>query len=393
MIWFLFLYLISFPFGQLASFQLFPQARIHLIDVFAAILVLAYLSDILWKRLPVKKQTKTNQVSFSGPLFSFLAIAAFTLTLGSVYENPKTILVGGMYLGRLALYVLLYKAIAHTLNLEKKKEELRETLYNSLIILGFFISLIGLVGYFLYPDTKALSEYGWDNHYYRLIGPFLDPAFTGILIVLSLVAIWFKGWKTTGWQAVAFVLFLINWIALALTYSRASFVGAAAFFLTAFVVQRKLILISAVTALFILTYYLLPHPNKSTGTDLGRTQTISSRFDNYKNAINIAKDNPLFGVGYNLFKPSLQNDEKLVHAGSGIHSSLLFVLTTTGVVGLLVYLVFWAKVIQYSWWAKEGKFAKVLLCSVAALLAHSLFDNSLFYPWVMGWLAILLAIQ
>lgn len=386
MLWFLFPYLVAFPFGQLASFQLFTSARIHLVDIFAAIFVLAWFADLLWTR-------KRENAPFSRPLLSFLGVALFSLVLGAYFQEPKAILIGTLYFLRLSLYVFFFLAVYHTIIQEKNRELIKVTLHNSLIVVGAFIALMGLIGYFLYPDTKMLSEYGWDNHYYRLVGPFLDPAFTGILLVLSLIALWFKDWKSPGSQALAVLIFLLDWSAIALTYSRASFVAAAAFFITFFVLKKNLLVLIGASLLFVATYYLLPHPYQSAGTNLGRTSTINSRFANYSGAVNSGLNTPLFGVGYNLYKPKVQNEEKITHSGSGIHSSLLFVLVTTGALGLITYLAFWWRVIEHAWWGREGKYSGILLCSAAALLAHSLFDNSLFYPWVLGWLAILLAMQ
>jgi hypothetical protein len=36
---------------------------------------------------------------------------------------------------------------------------------------------------------------------------------------------------------------------------------------------------------------------------------------------------------------------------------------------------------------------KVFLLSAVALFVHSLFSNSLFYPWIMGYIIILLALS
>ena len=108
-------------------------------------------------------------------------------------------------------------------------------------------------------------------------------------------------------------------------------------------------------------------------------------------AVSSTSKNPLFGIGYNLYKEF--SDSTARHTGSGVHSSLLFTLTTTGVTGLLVYLGFIGKSFFVGWKKKKTHLGALLFSSLAALLAHSLFDNSLFYPWVMGWLGIVLALQ
>ena len=389
--WFLFLYLVAFPFGQLTSFEVSPGIRIHLVDLLAGLFVFAWLTDLVWNLVSGKKD-KSSYPVFARPLLSFLGVAAFSLILGGLSIGPgKPVLVGLMYFLRLALYIMFYLGVAETVRREKNRGKFKQTLYDSLISIGFFIALGGILGYLLFPDTRPLGEYGWDYHYYRLIGSFLDPAFTGILIVLGMCALLYRPTKDISAKIISCFIFLVSWSALALTYSRASYVAAAVLFTTLLLLRRKIILFLVLAVLSAGTIYFLPHPGKSVGTNLARTQTITSRFDNYTKSLKVASKNPLFGIGYNLYKEF--SDSTARHTGSGVHSSLLFTLTTTGVTGLLVYLGFIGKSFFVGWKKKKTHLGALLFSSLAALLAHSLFDNSLFYPWVMGWLGIVLALQ
>ena len=77
------------------------------------------------------------------------------------------------------------------------------------------------------------------------------------------------------------------------------------------------------------------------------------------------------------------------HACSGSDSSLLFILATTGVVGFLIFLRLVINVAG----SLNGSFEDIIfVASSTALLVHSLFSNSLFYPWIMGYMIILLVI-
>lgn len=383
---FLFLYFLVFPFGQLLSVQLLPSARVHLADLIILIFVAFYIAEVLWKR-------KVASVALARPLLSFLGFSTFALFVGSVGLPFENIAVGFSYLARLALYIFFYIGASQFLSQEQKHK-----LYDCLLVVGTFIALGGLLGYFLFPDTRALSEFGWDNHYYRLIGSFLDPAFTGILLVLFIILVVCRSWKGVNGKFIGFVLFSLGWTALALTYSRASFVGLAIALFTLFLVHRNIKLLVAGIILGIGTLFLLPHPQQSAGTNLARTQTISGRFTNYEEALHVGLKNPVSGVGYNFYGRPLQGEtlyssNKITHTGSGVHSSLLFVFATTGIGGLLIYIALWWKILGLGMSARKTTFGIVLLCSTSALLAESLFDNSLFYPWVMGWMAILLAVQ
>lgn len=103
--------------------------------------------------------------------------------------------------------------------------------------------------------------------------------------------------------------------------------------------------------------------------------------------------NPLFGTGFNLYRYANTGAVGDSHAGAGSDSSLLFVFATTGIAGLLIYLWLWGKILKLGWQRRNTQAGLILLASSTSLLIHSLFSNSLFYPWVLGWMAFLLALQ
>ena len=73
----------------------------------------------------------------------------------------------------------------------------------------------------------------------------------------------------------------------------------------------------------------------------------------------------------------------------GIDSSLLFVGVTTGIVGLAVYLWLIVEQMKLVNRYRIKPFRVMFYATFAALLVHSLFVNSLFYPWVMIWIWVL----
>jgi hypothetical protein len=100
-------------------------------------------------------------------------------------------------------------------------------------------------------------------------------------------------------------------------------------------------------------------------------------------------------VGFNAYRYAQRDygfleEERwqLSHAGAGADSSLLFVLATTGILGLGAYLKIWLKVLEKSG-SKKNRL--LVLTVLGVLLSHSLFLNSLFYPWIMAWLWLVLA--
>jgi len=81
--------------------------------------------------------------------------------------------------------------------------------------------------------------------------------------------------------------------------------------------------------------------------NLFRRTSSLARLNNYSTAIKIITGHPLLGVGFNSYryvkemyiKPGLGNIPS--HADAGLDNSFLFILATTGIIGLLAYLFLW----------------------------------------------------
>ena len=125
--------------------------------------------------------------------------------------------------------------------------------------------------------------------------------------------------------------------------------------------------------LFVIILPFLPRPGGD-GVKLERVFSIKQRIDNYQDSLVIIKDHPVFGVGFNTLR--YYQNQPLSHAGAGLDSSLLFVLATTGILGFLAYL----NLLNHIY-----KTSLLIKISLIVLLTHSLFQNSLFYPWILIW--------
>jgi hypothetical protein len=93
------------------------------------------------------------------------------------------------------------------------------------------------------------------------------------------------------------------------------------------------------------------------------------------------------------------------HADAGTDNSFLFVLATTGVVGFFAYLWMWNSLLTHSGdpGSRSGMImhfrllvktpvGKLIVSSVLGLFVSALFINALFYPFLMGYMWILLGI-
>ena len=383
-----FVFLILLPFGQLTKIPLaflnLPEVHLYLIDIVLFLLVSSWM---IWRFS--RKREKYQWPSLSKPIFLFTALAGLSLAINSPLFSGREVGVGFLYLLRWFFYAGLYFVL---FDLKKKFKWLNwQNMRCFLISIGSAVGIFGLIQYFLWPNLKALEVLQYDPHFYRVAGTFLDPGFTGLILVFTLLLIidcWFKEKKK--WLI---PLFLVIYSVLALTHSRASWL---VFFLAIFLVSSfkkswKFLLL--ILVLMGATYFFLPRP-AGEGGKIERTYTIEARLINYQQVLTITKDHPFFGVGFNTYRyvqkdyGFLESEEwHLSQSGAGADNSWLFVLATTGIFGFLSYLWLWGRALKIS---QKNIF---VLATLIALMVHAFFLNSLFYPWIMAWIWILLAME
>jgi len=359
----IFIYLAIFPFGQIFKLVISIQP----LDIISgAILGYVIIRGHKWNKYII--------YFLISALFSYLLFA---------FLHPSTLLFTGLlYLLRLTAGLSFIPFIQNNFRTEKAKFNLLNCLLAAIVIVGVF----GWVQYFLLPDFRPFKILGWDDHLFRLLGTFLDPTFIGLILVFGcLIALVRKSF----WLVLFFLL------TLAFTYSRASYLALAMSLMVYGVWQRKFWLSGILVSLFAVIIILLPRPS-SEGTQLERTQSIFGRFHSYAEGLVVLKQNPLFGVGFDNYcyarQIYLKTNDSESHACGGTDSSLLNILITTGVVGFVLFI---NEILSLRKFVAKNSYGVIFtLCSVA-LFIHSFFSNSLFYPWVLGLMAILggLAIQ
>lgn len=383
-----FLILIIFPFGQLFRLSLtalIPGLRFHLFEISIFIFIL------FWFFRKVKLKEKFLLPAFFKPMVIFGALAAFSLFLKIGHLKPVEFLGALFYLIRYFNLIFLYWAMVDFF----KKEHLDLKKY--LVRIGLAVAVFSLIQYIILPDTRFLFNFGWDEHYFRAIGPFLDPAFTGIILCLSFIAFvmnFFEGEKSFSILLKGTLLLL----ALGLTFSRLAYVCLLFGMGMILIFKKKMKALIIFIFVFLFLILLLPKPGGE-GVNLLRTSSFIAREENYQQTLEIIKNNLFFGVGFNAFRYtqrdygflSFKNWQE-TNAGAGADNSLLFALATTGIFGLLAFLWWWSKIIISCFKvALRNGSSLMLLSSVVTVLLSSIFINSLFYPWIVFWLFLLLA--
>jgi hypothetical protein len=238
----------------------------------------------------------------------------------------------------------------------------------------FYLSIIaniifGLIQYFLWPDFTYFSALNWDPHLYRLVSTFFDPTFTGLIYLFFIIKLFLD--KKFPYRI---PLLVISYIAMVLTYSRSSYLS----FLLAFTfiaINRKNFKIFLISFLIITTTVFILPREPGEGTKLERTSSITAKIENYQEGWQTFTKSPLIGLGYNnlAFIRDIKNPQS--HANSGFDGSLMTLLTTTGIIGTFIFL-FGIKL----FYTKSDLLKKTFLITI---LFHSLFANSLLYPWIL----------
>jgi hypothetical protein len=349
----LYLLATSFAFGQLARINIF-NTSVPIIDLF--ILVLVFLN--LFSHYQAKQLKITNKYLL---YFLFFAWISFGINLIIHHYPPLKPL---LYLLRLTGLLSLF---IFPLNQQLLNQKFH--LFLSIIIIANI--MFGFIQYFLWPDLTYFEVFNWDPHLYRLVSTFFDPTFTGLIYLLFFIKIFLSPLKN---KILKYFLLFVTYLAIALTYSRSSLL---AFWLTSLFVTfrlKKPIISVISTLIIILTIVLLPH-QPGEGTKLQRTSSIKAKIENYQEGIKVFLKSPIIGRGYNnlYYVRNVTNPNS--HANFGFDSSLMTILTTTGIIGFFLFILGFKKTFTTS--------NSLFQAEMVAVLIHSLFSNSLLYPWIL----------
>ncbi len=268
----------------------------------------------------------------------------------------------------------------------KFKQEIPVTLLRA----GVGIAILGILQFIFIPDLKFLAEYGWDPHYFRTVSTFLDPNFTGSFLVLTFILLFSYKDKKAYFIFAAIVVYL----ALLTTFSRSSYLMFAVSGLTLSILKksRQIFLIFIILFLGLLLGFYSYNKSVTVSKKIDRTQSAQARLSTWQMGLTLFSAHPLLGVGFNAYKYAL-NEYHLApeeftksHGASSNDSSLLFVLATTGILGLISYLLFLFTAVK-----TNIKKSSLLIAGTFGLIIDSFFTNSLFYPPLLLWF-ILMAI-
>lgn len=349
--WLFILFFVTLPLGQIGAIPVIAGITVYAHDI--AIVLLLTLS---------RKKNFTGKLRF--PIVLFIWTGVMSLVANAFRYPMNELFTGSLYLVRWILYASVYFVA---------QRASPQFIFAGLYGFGVSLAALGLVQYVWYPYLRNLSYLGWDPHLFRVFSTLLDPNFAGIIFVLTLFLGIRQKYSLVG-QGVTLLAFF-------LTFSRSSYL---AFFVGLFFILKKTKYMFAALTIFFLIVLLLPKPDGE-GVKLFRTASTFARVGNWQRGLELIREPRPFGFGFNTLRYEqrrrgwVDDSQMISKAGAGLDNSLLFVWATVGVLGLAVF----------SWLL--GLQIRMNPPVMAAVLVHSMFSNSLFYPWVMLWLWFLFA--
>lgn len=372
LIYFTLLSIIPGPLGALPLD--IPTVNVYLTDIFVGSLTLVWF--INWFQL-VRFLKEDRIARFFLP---FVVVALISLLLSPIHLSLSERVISFLYLLRFVSYFFVYVTVAY---FRKKKLLTPSSILGWLGVIGIVLALIGWMQYFLYPDLRNLFYLGWDPHFKRIFSTYFDPNYFGLVMVFTLIIVF--TWEESLCNT---LLKLFIFTTLMFTYSRSSYLSLIAAALFYSIIEKKYKIIGSAFFIILVSIFLLPRPGGE-GVKLERVFSLEQRLDNWKLGFNFFLDHPILGVGFNTVRYVRRQygfgkeGWSISHSGAGFENSFLFVLVTTGIVGLIFYLLLIRQLFRVGNLTTKA--------SLIAIITHNFFLNSLFFPWVMLWLWIIVA--
>lgn len=357
--------------GQFQRLQLTPAIAVYGHEIVIALLFVVSLFQSNFTKTYVQLYEKGKPLI----LFIFSLIWSLAINASHLSENYLTPL---LYFLRLLLYLSL---LPSTIILQKYQIFTKSSeKFLNWIAVG--LALGGLIQYLIFPNASSLTLLGWDDHLYRSFGTLFDPNFLGIMLVLGLVSV-----LTSKFDKPKHKIFMaaILITAMLLTYSRATYAALIAAAIIWGVQSKHFLKIAAGIALGVGILFLLPRRGGE-GNRLERMASVSQRIESSQRAIALFKKAPVFGVGFNAY-PIYSRQEShydfVPSHPSSPDNSYLLILATSGIFGFASFLYAITSLVHH--YRKD----RLVLPSLLAVGTHALFNNTLFYPWVLVWLVLL----
>lgn len=340
----------------------------------------------------------------------FLLWSLFNLVLYAPSLEAGGIAIAVSYWLRLAAHLLLLPALLTLFQDFRLHQFTRRALLVTIITL----SSVGFAQLFIFPNLESV---GWDPHMGRLVATWLDPNFIGAFFALALVWLGFQLLRhgvSSRWRWILGATACVTVLALIGTQSRSSFLALAAAlaFCSPFLLVHLLSFArnKAAGAMKVGSIGLLLFAGACLGA-LVLGQRFSAAFiDDPTVALRVtslqavwqllATKTAVIGTGYNAYQFAAVDEgltsSFMVHSRAGADNSLLTLWVTTGVLGVILFLLPWAYGSLLAWrqaWRNKNISYMAPMVAFITLLAHAQFVNSFLYGHLLITLAVIFALS
>lgn len=339
-----------FSLGQLGRISLFDQQiNFYLYEI--VLIINLFILFFKYRFEPIKDGWKKFL-----PIFIFLGVLTASLFVDLTKFTQFQNIVGLLYLCRLHLYFIYFFYLRyHTL----KNLKFSKVIRNGVFIIAVLTIISTFIQYFFYPDLRNLLYQGWDPHLYRAFGVFFDTSIAATIFGIMLL---------TSGNLVIKIFYLVL---VALSFSRSIYFGLSLTLIYLFVQQRNFKKIVFFLLFFVTLIFVIPKPSGE-GVNLKRIYSVNSRVDDYKEGIDVWKNKPILGYGYNRIRYIKKSDS--VRSGASFSSSFLTILVSAGFLGLLSFVsVLWSL-------SRTNRLAPSLIMFISII---SLFDNVFLHPFIL----------
>ena len=260
-------------------------------------------------------------------------------------------------------------------------------------LIGFFQLVFFPVAFDFYDVFYKLGFYiaNPDPHINRLISTYLDPNYLSACLVIPF-AIAFNQWKNG--EKIKLVYVIIYAFTVVLTVSRSGVLGICLVIMISMLKWRytskdivfDMIIILAVVAI---TIFMFSNNIRVIDRILNSSSDDStySRITSWHENVEIIKDNWLFGLGYNMigaYRLNVMGSSISISTGYGSYSSLLLILTCSGIVGVIYCAYALGKILSDKLYFKFKNEKTILIQILLTTLVITNFNNVLFYVlWIL----------
>lgn len=364
------------------------------------------------------------------PIFTFgwLGWQIFTKQLGHSFHIPKVAFPAGLFilLGTASLLInssglssgeFLTSAfygirwismfLLSIIVLNQPKKARRQILW-MVFIFAALLSIAGFIQMQLLSDFNETTyelDLGWDPHGGRLLATWFDPNLLGGLFAFTLPLLLGTALEKPTWRKYLIPLGIIILTALALTFSRSSYLALLTGLGVFGLIRSRKLLIAGMVFLLI-TVTIVPQLQARVQSLIDSAESVFTedytlpdqssreRFEAWENGWKLFAKKPILGHGYNRYKYAALEEELIVdlekHSASGSDSSLLTILATTGILGFIPFITIYILLALAAWKNRRHGYAAGFLGAFTGLFIHSIFVNSLLFPLFMApfWLAV-----